>query len=205
MRRRNILLATASVILVGVAFIGCDAASDNTGRIIVRMTDAPIEDVTAINVTVVSCEIINSTTDERETIPSSDVATMFNLLALADGGTLDVCDQEVTLTTFDQLRVVIGDVATITFGTDPSAVTENLHVASGSSSGLKFFFDELVNVSGGGRLDILLDFVADESVVSTGPPLAPTGYVMTPVIKAVSATLNDAELAISDEGEVVVQ
>jgi hypothetical protein len=202
MRFRNVLLATASVILVGVAFIGCDAASDNTGRVIVRMTDAPIDAVSAINVTVVSCEIINSTTDERETIQSSNVATMFNLLELADGGTLDVCDQDVTLTTFDQLRVVIGDEATITFGT---GLPEDLHVASGSSSGLKFFFDEPVDVSAGGTLDILLDFVADESVVFTGPTSAPTGYVMTPVIRAVSASLNDAQLAISDEGEVVVQ
>ncbi|NNE34735.1 MAG: DUF4382 domain-containing protein [Rhodothermales bacterium] len=205
MRLRKAILATIPLFLIGLAIAGCDASTENSGRIIVRMTDAPLEQVTAINVTVVSCEIINSATEERETIVSSDEAKMFNLLALADGISLDVCDQEVQLKVFDQLRVVIGDEASITTGMDAAPVTTDLHVASGSSSGLKFFFDEAVDVSGGETLDVLLDFVADESVVTTGPPSAPTGYVMTPVIRAVSAELGGAALSISDEEEVVVE
>ena len=71
-------------------------------------------------------------------------------------------------------------------------------VASGSSSGLKFFLDPVVDL-GGGTLDIVLDFVADESVHGTGPPEAPTGYVMTPVIRAVSAELGGTDLTIEEE------
>ncbi len=195
MRLLPTLFSAVSIILAGVLFAGCDAAGDATGRVIIRMTDAPLEDVTEINVTIEACEIINSDTGERETITSTDSALNFNLLEYADGATLDVCDQEVQLTTFDQLRIVVGDDATIKIGEEDAV---DLLVASGTSSGLKFFFGEPVSLTGE-TLDVTLDFVAEESVHATGPGEVP-GYVMTPVIRVVTATVATQEVVL-EEGQ----
>lgn len=200
MQHRTALLGL--VMAMSALLAGCDAASDPVGRVIVRMTDAPVASIDEINVSIESCEVINSRTDERQMVSSTDSAATFNLLDFADGASLDVCNQEVVLTSFDQLRVVVGEAATITVSDGSSTETTDLKIASGSTAGIKFFFDEAVDLSGGGTLDVLLDFVAEESVVTLGPVDAPTGYVMTPVIRAVSAELNQAQLAVSEEGPV---
>lgn len=198
----KISYAVLPLLLAGTLMTGCDSANDTVGRVIVRMTDAPVDNVTEINVSIASCEIINSSTDERETVPSTDDATMFNLLEYAGGRTLDVCVQDVSLPAFDQLRVVVGESAEIVIDDGSGPESHDLHIASGSSSGLKFFFENEVSLDGG-TLDITLDFVADESVHSTGPPSAPTGYVMTPVIRVVTAELNEVELVVTEEDTTV--
>ncbi len=196
MRLRTALLTILPFAVVGgLLFVGCDTADDATGRVIVRMIDAPVEHVTAINVTVVECQVLSSADDSKVVIPAADDATDFNLLDLVGGNSLEVCDQTVEIGPFDQLRIVLGEDAFITIG---DGQPEALHVASGTSAGLKFFFEDPVNL-GGGLLDVTLDFVAEESVHSTGPPEAPTGYVMTPVIRVVSAEVNGSAATLVEE------
>lgn len=192
--RLHFLSITAFAVLLTTA--GCGLFGDDEGgRVIVRLTDAPI-DADAITVSIVSFTIIDSESGERETVPLEPVADGINLLDYQDGLTLLIADAEVTIGQFDQFRLTIGDSPTITI----DGVEEDLHVASGASSGIKFFLDQPLELNGD-TFDVTLDFDAQASVVSTGPSSAPTGYVMTPVIRPVDATLNDVQLSISD-GEV---
>ena len=197
MRFRTALYVAVPLLLAGALIVGCDSADDATGRVIVRITDAPVDNVTEINVTIEACELIDSATDEHQVIPSTDNAKNFNLLEYTEGATVDVCDQDIVLASFDQLRIIIGEDPTIRIGDGPQI---DLKVASGASSGLKFFFDEPVSL-GGALLDVTLDFVADESVHTTGPVDEP-GYVMTPVIRVVTATVASLEVELTEEGAV---
>ena len=188
-----------SMLIVGVfasllfALAGCGLfGSDDGGRVIIRLTDNPA-DADSIIVSIVSCELIDTGSGERETVVLDSAAQNINLLNYQDGLTVLIADVEVGMSEFDQFRLQIGDAPTIWFGEDEHPI----HVASGSSSGIKFFLDEPVPMNGG-TFDVTLDFDAQASVVALGPPEAPTGYVLTPVIKPVMATMNGAELSVSD-------
>lgn len=197
MRLQFLSIAVLAAVLLTSA--GCGLFGDDEGgRVIVRLTDAPI-DADAITVSIVSFTLLDSESGERETVALEPAADGINLLDYQDGLTLLIADTEVTIGQFDQFRLTIGDSPTITI----EGVEEDLHVASGASSGIKFFLDEPLELNGD-TFDVTLDFDAQSSVVPTGPPSAPTGYVMTPVIRPVAATLNDVELSISD-GEVEEQ
>ena len=183
------LLFTTLVTTAGCGLFG----DDEGGRVIVRLTDAPI-DADAITVSLVSFTVIDSETGDRETVPLNPEAEGINLLDYQDGLTLLIADNTVSIGHLDQFRLQVGEDPTITIAGEE----HDLHIASGSSSGIKFFLDERVELNGGDTFDVTLDFDAQASVVATGPPSAPTGYVMTPVIRPVTAMLNDVELSISD-------
>ncbi len=191
MRSKSLLIVVLGTFVL--ASSGCGLFGDESGgRVVVRLTDAPIE-AEAITVSIVAFTLIDSESGEQETVPLEPAADGINLLDYQDGLTLLVAAADVSISQFDQFRLRIGDTPKITI----DSVEEDIHVASGASSGIKFFLDEPLALNGD-TFDVTLDFDAQESVVPTGPPSAPTGYVMTPVIRPVNATLNDVQLSISE-------
>ncbi len=193
---RKSLGLVAVVAVVGLTLSGCDLFSgDENGRFILRLTDAPHE-VTSVTVSIVGCELIDSETGERESVELDPAAEGINLLDYQNGATLTIADKPVTIDKFDQLRLVVDDSSKIMV----DGVEWDLHVSSGTSSGIKFFLDDPVDMDGG-TFDVTMDFDAAESVVALGPPTAPTGYVMTPVIRPVIAMLNNSEVVLTEAPE----
>lgn len=190
MRLHFLSIAAFAALLLTTA--GCGLFGDEEGgRVIVRLTDAPI-DADAVTVSLVSFTVIDSETGDRETVPLEPAADGINLLDYQDGLTLLIANNEVGIGRIDQFRLQIGEDPTITVG----GVDHDLHIASGSSSGIKFFLDQSVELNGDDTFDVTLDFDANESVVATGPEAEPTGYVMTPVIRP-TVTVNEVEVEVS--------
>ena len=190
LRFLSVAAAAAGLLFLGA---GCGLFGDETGgQVVIRLTDEPLI-ADSVIVSIVSVEFIDSESGERETVVLEPAAEGINLLEYQEGATLLIADGEVSLARFDQFRLRVGDSPTIWFGTDG----HDLHIASGASSGIKFFLDEALELNGG-TFDVTLDFDAAESVVPLGPADAPTGWVFTPVIRPVAATANGAELSVSE-------
>ncbi len=193
MYRKQAFFAVGVFLSIGLFLSGCGLfGADSSGRFILRLTDAPLE-AEAVTVSIVACELIDSASGERETVELDTAAVDINLLDYRDGVMLLVADAEVQLQRFDQFRLRIGDDPTITVNGE----TYPIHIASGASSGVKFFLDAPLELDGG-TVDVTLDFDAAESVVPLG---SPNSYVMTPVIKPVTMLFNSTDVALS-EGQV---
>ena len=193
---RAIYVAIPALIASILLFTGCDSFSDSapdsaSGRIIVRLTDAPL-DADAVNVSIEGITLVDTRSGSHESIDLSSAAQRINLLDFQDGSTLVVADHEVHLRSFDQFRLLVGDDAEIVVG----GVPHPLQVVSGSSSGIKFMLLEPV-VLDGGTFDVTVDFDAEQSIVTLGRPDNPKGYLLRPVIRPLSAFLNQAEVTFS--------
>jgi hypothetical protein len=190
---RRLHAAAVLGLLIGlIAVGGCALFSDSiSGRVVLRLTDAPLQ-ADAINVSLLGLELIDTASGDRESIDLGSRARDINLLEFQGGSSLTVTDHPVSIEQFDHLRLVVANQGSIVVGGN----TYDLRIPSGMSSGVKFFLREPV-VLGGGVFDIMIDFDAYESVVPRGPRGNPTGYVLQPVIRPLSASLNDHELPLS--------
>ncbi len=196
-------MTRAVYVAVPVLFIvltftgGCDYfAAAPTGRVVVRLTDAPL-DIQEVNVTIERLTLVDTQSGERESIPLGPSAQRINLLDYQGGSTLTMADQEVHIDQFDQFRLAVGRDADIVV----SGARHDLHVASGARSGLKFMLSEPVEMTGG-VFDMTLDFDAAASVVALGSPSKPKGYLLKPVIRPFSAQLNDTPVDFSAVPEI---
>lgn len=187
-----------SVILL---FISCsdDATngSDKTGRLSVRLTDAPFpyDMVSEANVTIFKVEARKvSDEDETEGMDSeSDDTSPFvllmeseidvNLLELTNGTTEMLADLEVPAGTYDLVRVYVKGINVVL--TDGR--TFDLQVPSGEQTGIKVFIKPALTVAGGLSSDLLLDFDVSRSFIAKGNVKSVdgiNGFNFKPVIKA---------------------
>ncbi len=194
---RAVYVAVPVLFIVLTFTSGCDYfAAAPTGRVVVRLTDAPL-DVQEVNVTIERLTLIDTRSGDRESIPLGPSAQRINLLDYQGGSTLTMADHEVHIDRFDQFRLAVGPDADIVV----AGHRHDLHVASGARSGLKFMLSDPVEMTGG-VFDMTLDFDAAASVVALGPASRPKGYVLKPVIRPFSATLNDSPVDFSSTPEI---
>ncbi|MBT8401443.1 MAG: DUF4382 domain-containing protein [Rhodothermia bacterium] len=194
---RAVYVAVPVLFIVLTLTSGCDYfAAAPTGRVVVRLTDAPL-DVQEVNVTIERLTLVDTQSGERESLLLGPSAQRINLLDYQGGSTLTMADHEVHIDRFDQFRLAVGKDADIVV----SGVRHDLHVASGARSGLKFMLKEPVEMTGG-VFDMTLDFDAAASVVALGSPSRPKGYLLKPVIRPFSAQLNDAPVDFSSVPEI---
>lgn len=184
--------------VLALVALGCSDANDSnfneTGRLVVRLTDAPFpyEWIDAANVTIFKVEARQVTEAESETETSPYVTLMesemdMNLLELQNGVTTTLADLEVPAGDYDLVRVYVKGVNVVL--TDGR--TFDLKVPSGEQTGIKVFITPGLTVTGGLSSDLILDFDVSRSFVAKGnlsDASGINGFNFKPVIKATNSS-----------------
>ncbi len=105
-----------------------------------------------------------------------------NLLEWSNGKTLELGSADVPAGYYAQIRLKIDDAYVVING-----IRHPMDVPSGAQTGLKL--GPGFTVAEGSTYDVIIDFDANRSVVTTGPPSDPKGYKLKPHLRiSTSAT-----------------
>jgi hypothetical protein len=192
MRQTFRLFAAIALGTLGVAACS-DSSGTGTGRLTVRLTDAPFpfSDIARVDVFVVRV-------DARKTAPTDDEAAnendmdqwttiaspnaLINLLDLAGGKTTNLGATTLATGTYDGFRLIIDpskSVLTLADGT-----TADVKFPSAGRSGIKVRLDEPIDLTEDGSV-MTLDFDVGRSFVMRGNN-ARNGFIFKPVVHAVA-------------------
>lgn len=195
---KNYVLTMLSAFIALLTFSCSDnneESGDATGRLIVKLTDAPFpyELVSEANVTIFKIDARNTSMDEEDPEAGEDAGSPFvvlmeeevevNLLDLTNGVTETLVNQDFPVGNYDLVRIYVKGVnVVLTDGT-----TYDLTVPSGAQTGIKVFIKPGLTVEGGLTSELLLDFDVSRSFVPQGNLSSVsgiTGFNFKPVIKA---------------------
>ncbi len=169
-------LTNLMALLAVLALIGCSKSPtipDGMGRLEIGLTDAPV-DFEAVNITFseISAHIDSVWINLRV-----DPVTV-NLLEFSNGQTFELAAENVPAGHYTQIRLKI-TAAEVVVGGQVYPVT----VPSGAQTGLKLVGQFIIVA--GETLALVLDFDAQRSIVRTGPPQNPFGYILKPTIRVI--------------------
>jgi len=186
------LITLGSVLsFVFLTFMGCqDNSSDGTGRLSIKITDAPfpIDYIEEATVTITKVELRSETeSEDHPFITVFEGSKKFNLLDLRNGVVEELVDVEIPAGSYNLIRIYVEDAGIVVkdFG------SYSVKVPSGSQTGIKMFIGPSLQVSGGLTAEVLLDFNLDKSFVLKGnlnSPAGIKGFNFKPVIRAVNIT-----------------
>jgi hypothetical protein len=188
----------------GLALAGCGGSSnDASGRLIVNLTDSPVDDANEVVVVFTGLEI-KPAEGPAMVYPFTEQQSI-DLLDLQGGASVTLLDeQEVAPGQYEWIRVLVTEEGSyIGFDTDDDGETDDtapLWIPSGAQTGLKLvrpFF-----VAAGGITDLTIDFDVRKSVIAP-PGLAPS-YLLKPTLRLVDnllvgAIAGDVDVAYLDE------
>ena len=188
------VVALSAAICSAMLLTGCDSSSsdsDASAHVRILLTDAPFpfDLVSEANVRIENVSLKGTGVD---TVLLSDAAQPFNLLELQNGVTAPLADLEVAAGTYTQLRLIVGDSASIAL---KSGDEYPLKIPSGSQSGVKIQLGNLA-LENGDLAQITIDFDVEDSFVVQGNPETPAGikgFIFKPVVKAKSVEVNGEE------------
>jgi hypothetical protein len=144
-----------------------------SGHLAVYLSDAP-GDYSEVNITFseidvhIDSEWISILTEQKKV----------NLLEWNNGRSMVLGEADVPAGLYSQIRLKIEKADVVYNGQNFP-----MDVPSGATTGLKF--GPSFSVESGSSYELMLDFDADRSVVSTGPPKDPRGFKLKPHIRAV--------------------
>lgn len=167
---------TLICLAVSFIFIGCDknpTTSAENGTLRISLTDAPAQ-FEAVNITFSE---ISAHIDGNWIVVVGDPVTL-NLLEWNNGKSIVLGAAGVPAGQYTQIRIKI-DSAKVVF----NGATYPVTVPSGSQTGLKLIAEFMV--AAGSTFELILDFDACRSVVTTGPPNNPNGFILKPTIRVV--------------------
>jgi hypothetical protein len=168
-------LAIGLAALAGCSGSPSSSSAPGTGRVIVRLTDAPA-DYDAVNLVVDGVTIHRGDDDGAggwETL-SDDTITV-DLLTLRNGVFMTLADIVVPAGHYTQVRLHLGEGSNVVV----DGVTHPLTVPSGMQSGYKLVGE--FDVPDGGLLDLMLDFDAARSIHQTGNGR----YMLRPTVRVI--------------------
>ncbi len=177
---------TIALLIMFLAWGCSDSNDDATGKLSVKLTDAPFPTdlVAEANVTIEKIEIRKSGSDLiPEFITLSEDTVTFNLLDLTNGVTATLVDLDIEVGFYDLVRLYVSE-ASVVLGNGTSF---NLKIPSGAQTGIKVFINPSIEVAGGLTSELLLDFDVSQSFVVQGNPLTSAGingFIFKPTIKA---------------------
>jgi hypothetical protein len=206
----KLLHLTSGVFLGLFLFLlpSCEDNHDQTGTIIVRITDAPfpIELISEASVTITKVQIraadpleegsaatdaeggSTGDTDGSPFITLYEGSYKTNLLELRNGVTAELASSEVAAGEYNLVRIYVEN-ASITV---KDQGTYMVKVPSGSQTGIKVFIKPGLKVAGGLTAEVLLDFNLEKSFVLQGDletAAGIKGFSFKPVIRAVNNTV----------------
>lgn len=154
-----------------LTFSSCRKDDDNKGNIQVRLTDAPAA-LQQVNVEIVKVRVHMEGGSWIDLPTNSGV---YDLLTLQNGIDTTIVNSSAQLPAgkITQMRLVLGSNNTVM----ADSVLHPLSVPSGSESGVKLVGE--MEVIQNQTLNVLLDFVASESVIENGN----NSWHLKPVIK----------------------
>ncbi len=173
MRYFSSLLA---LLVSSAMFAGC---SDQTttpsekSTLQISLTDAPAN-FDAVNITFSE---ISAHIDGQWIIVRGEPMTV-NLLEWNNGKSIVIGTAEVPAGHYTQIRLKIQDAEVVINGQ-----THPLEVPSGARSGLKLVHEFTINA--GSTYELIVDFDAQRSIVTTGPPLNSRRYLLKPTLRVV--------------------
>lgn len=180
MTRKTLPLLVLAALAAFIA-TGCSKDDDTVnpapmGTLRVALTDAPNQEVEAVNLVVTRVEIHHTGSDTSTgwTTLTTDSAS-YNLILLRNGTMVNIAQVSVPAGSYDQVRLILGANNTVVV----DGVTHPLTVPSGQTSGVKVF--GTFNVPAGGTQEIVLDWDAARSVHETGAG----DWIMNPVVRLV--------------------
>jgi hypothetical protein len=199
-RSRFGLLATTAIAAATLAACGGgggDSGSTQTppatmGTLAVSMTDAPACGFDAVNVTVNKVRVHQSATASDTDAGWTDItlspAKKINLLNLTNGVLESLGQTSLTAGHYTQLRLVLdpntGNGLANSVVATGSTTETTLTTPSATQSGIKLANE--FDVVAGQKVDLVLDFNACKSVVTTGNGK----YLLKPVIKVIPTAIN---------------
>ncbi len=158
-----------------------------------RLTDAPLDGVTRVVITLVSVEMLHQD-------PTKSVLYTFNtpktidLLSLRGTRTeILLADIDIPAGLYPELRLVVDDSDLMSFIELDDGSVHDLKIPSGSSSGLKVKGD--INVQANRNVSYTIDFDVRKSVVMAG---ASGRYLLKPVLRLIDDTLSGHILGTVD-------
>jgi hypothetical protein len=166
-----------------ISFAKCEIdptkPSPGNGYIIVHLTDAPA-DFDAVNITFSE---ISAHIDSEWVTVDLQADSKVNLLDWTNGRSMILGQDEVPAGHYTQVRLKIKAAEIIV-----DNETFPLDVPSGAQSGLKFGLNFAINP--GATYELVLDFDACKSIVTTGPKSDPKGYKLKPYIRVISKAVS---------------
>lgn len=206
-RSRRIRSMPLLAALFGLAaMVGCDMlGSSDTGTMRVLLTDAPFpfEMVESANVTIERVEVVSETEGIINITEDWTEPELFNLLDLRDGVTALLGEVEVPVGTYEQVRLIVEEEASVVMTEAAGGEVYHLKIPSGTETGVKIPLQGL-EVEGDSHITLTLDFVVDESFVVLGDPSTPAGvegFNFKPVVKLLDVELNGASEGDIEETE----
>lgn len=188
-RLSNVLpLSFVAIVAFAVILTGCDVFGSSepaTGRVIVHLTDAPLDEFAEVNVTISRVELIGADGTDGHVL--SDEEQVFDLLTLQNGITAQLADQEIPEGTYAQLRLIVADEADVLLNGGSRVL-----IPSGQQTGIKVTFPAFT-IAEGDLVELTADFEVNESFVKAGQA---DFYIFTPVIKAHAMVVNGEELPV---------
>lgn len=202
------ILAFLGLVLVA-ACNGSEATSPpGTGKVEVRLADAPADDFESATIFVSRVYLVGGGVGAREEVVSSTKAS-YDLLTLQNGVTALMASANVRADTYAQVRLVV-DSAVVVLASGrkfaDGSTRASLRVPSGSESGLKVNLSSPVAVEVSGTTTLLVDFSVDRSFILQGSRNEPTGVTFRPLLHAldlaIAATIRGSVAPVGVNGTV---
>ncbi len=197
----NKIYRLPAALLVAAALIaaGCSKSDDTvgpgdgTGTLRVSLTDAPNQNVEAVNLVITRVEIHSAGANDATGWTTVDTdSTVYNLIALRNGVTTTLALADVPVGNYNQVRLVLGQGSTVVV----DGVEHPLTVPSGQTSGVKV--NGNFNVADVGTQEILIDWDAGRSVHQTGNG----SWMMSPVVRLVVVSSSGRIMGTVQPGNV---
>ena len=155
---------TSLLILVGIAFVGCDVnnSEDSNGKLRISLTDAP-GDYAAVNIEVEQVLVKNADDDTTSWEVIYDGNMMINLLDYQNGEMLTLGEAELETGIYDEMRLVLGDDNSLEL---LGGAEVALNTPSAQTSGFKIKINSTVEADQ--VTDLAIDFDAARSIVARG-------------------------------------
>lgn len=192
--RKSLISVLAAALIV--FFSGCGKENDTntgTGRLVVKLTDAPFpfSSIESATVTITKVEVRKAgdcIKDSCQFIVVSDDTLTFNLLELRNGLVEELPGIDIPRGEYDMIRLYVDQAGLKVKDGDNFSVK----VPSGRQTGIKVFINPGLVVEGGLTSELLLDFDLSQSFVLRGNPDRPSGikgFIFKPVIRAVNNSI----------------
>lgn len=180
MNRFRKMMAPGLVVLAMIACSQNPTIPQGMGRLEISLTDAPV-DFEAVNITFSE---ISAHIDSQWITIRTDTITV-NLLEFSNGRSFELAAENVPAGHYTQIRLKIVAAEVVVNG-----VAHPVFVPSGAQTGLKLIGQ--FTIVEGETLELMLDFDARRSIVTTGPPRNPFGYILRPTIRVITKTESGA-------------
>lgn len=177
---KHLSITALTAALVACGGSGDDSSGGETGTLSLGLTDAPVDNVQEVNITITGVEAKPSGGDRISF--ELDQPLELNLLDLQNGAVAQLlADEEVPAGEYNWARLQLGDQSTFSVVSNDASYT--VRVPSGDQTGLK---TSKFTVPAGGAAAFTIDFDVRKSLVN--PNGGPTDYLLKPVLRLVDNT-----------------